>query len=107
MMIDLMKVLRNVFVVQTTVPTGGVTMRCGAGQVRHLLCVVLWSRERVSSDVIRSRTCRKAVNAVKVTRPTETFRSVEDGMWRWTYSTDVVCSALAVTAWAGLRILRI
>ena len=28
-----------------------VTKQCGVGQVRYLLCVVLWSRERVSSDV--------------------------------------------------------
>ena len=34
------------------------------------------------------------MNVVKVTNTTETFRNVEDGMWRWTYSTDVVCSAL-------------
>ena len=43
----------------------------------------------VSSDVIRSRTCRKAVNAVKVKSTTEEFRNVEDGMWRWTHSTVV------------------
>ena len=49
--------------------------------------------KRVCFDVIRSRTCRKAMNALKVTNATETFRNVEDGMWRWTYSTDVVCSA--------------
>ena len=45
--------------------------------------------------MIRSRTCRKAVDAVKATSTTETFRNVEDGMWRLTYSTDVVCSALS------------
>ena len=96
MMINLMKVLRNVFVVQTTVPTGLSQKKCGVGQVRYVLCVVLWSRERVSSDLIRSRTCKK----VKETGTTETFRNVEDGMWRWTYSTDVVCSALSCN---GLR----
>ena len=69
--------------------------QCGVGQIRYLLCVVLLSRERVSSDVIRSRTCRKAVNAVKVTSTTETFRNVEDGMWRRMCSTYVVCSALS------------
>ena len=52
----------------------------------------------VSSDEIRLRMCRKAVNEVKVTSTTETFRNVEDGMWRWTFSTNVVCSALATTA---------
>ena len=80
MMINLMKVLRNVFVVKTTVLTRCVTKQRRVGQVRYLLCLVLWSLERVSSDVIRSRTCKKAVNAVKVTGATETFRNVEDGM---------------------------
>ena len=80
---------------------GGVTKQCGVGQVRYLLCVVLWSRERVSSDLIRSRTCRKAVDALKVTSTTETFRNVEDGMWRWMYSTDVVCSALSCNGLSG------
>ena len=55
----------------------------------------------MSSDVIRSRTCRKAVNAVKVTSTTEIFRNVEDGMWRWTYSIDVVCSALSCDGLSG------
>ena len=70
--------------------------QCNVGDVRYLLCVVLWSRERVSSYVIRSRTCRKTVNAVRVTGTTETFRNVEGGMWRWTCSTDVVCSDLSL-----------
>ena len=41
----------------------------------------------VSSDKMRLKMCRKAVS-----------RNVGDGIWRWTYSTDVVCSALASTA---------
>ena len=57
----------------------------------------------VNSDEIRLRMCRKAVNAVKVTSTAETFRNVEDGMWRWTYSTDVVCSVLSCN-WLVLRI---
>ena len=72
MMINLMKVLRNVFVVHTTVATGVSQKQRGVGKVRYLLCVVLWSRERVSSDVIRSRTCRTAVNK-KATSTTERF----------------------------------
>ena len=51
--------------------------------------------------MIRSRTCRKADNAVKATRTTETFRNVEDGMWRWTYSIGVVCSALRCNGLSG------
>ena len=31
----------------------------------------------------------------------DTFRNVEDGMWRWTYSTDVVCSALSCDGLSG------
>ena len=42
----------------------------------------------VSSDEIRLSMRRKAVKEVKA------YRNVEDGMWRWTCSTDVVCSAL-------------
>ena len=68
--------------VQTT--TGSVTKQCGVGKVRQLLCVVLWSQERVSSDVIRSRTCRKAVNAVKATSTTETFSKRR----RWNVAKD-------------------
>ena len=75
----------------------GLTKQCGVGQVRQLMCVVLWSRERASSDVIRP----KAVNAVKVTSTTETFRNFEDGMWRWTYFTDVVCSAFSCNGLSG------
>ena len=41
------------------------------------------------------------MNAVKVTGSTETFRNVEDGMWRWTYSTDVNCSALSCNGLSG------
>ena len=41
------------------------------------------------------------MNAVKVTSTTDTFRNVEDGMWRWTYSTDVVCSALICNGLSG------
>ena len=41
------------------------------------------------------------MNAVKVTSTTETFRNVEDGMWRWTYSTDVVCTALSCYGLSG------
>ena len=37
----------------------------------------------------------------EVTNTTETFRNFEDGMWRWTYSTDVVCSALSCKGWAA------
>ena len=81
---------------------GSVTKQCGMGQVRQLLCVVLWSQERVSSDVIRSRTCRKAVNAVKATSTTETFRNVEDGMWRRTDSIDFVYSALSCNGLSGV-----
>ena len=80
---------------------GSVTKQCGVGQVRQLLCVVLRSQERVSSDVIRSGTCRKAVNALKGTSTLETFRNVEDGMWRWTCSTDVVCGGLSCNGLSG------
>ena len=45
---------------------------------RHLHCLMLWTQERVSSGVIRSRTCRKEVNAVKVTSTAQTFRNVEE-----------------------------
>ena len=79
----------------------GVTKQCGVGQVRQLLCVVLCSQERVSSDVIRSRTCRKEVNAVKATSTTETFRNVEDGIRRLAYSIDVVRSALICHGLSG------
>ena len=74
MMINLIKVLRGVFVVQTTVPTGV-------------------SQSSAVRGALVTRTCRKEVNAVKVTGTTETFRNIKDGTWRWTCSTDVVCSA--------------
>ena len=45
--------------------------------------------------------CRKTVNEVKVTNSTGTFRNVEDGMWRWTYSTDDVYSALSCNGLSG------
>ena len=80
---------------------GSVTKQCGVGQVRQLLCVVHWSQERVSFDLIRSGTCRKAVNAVKGTSTTEAFRNVEDGTRRPTYSTGVVCSALSCNGLSG------
>ena len=41
------------------------------------------------------------MNAVKETGTTETFRNVEDGMWRWTCSIDVVCSALSCNGLSG------
>ena len=41
------------------------------------------------------------MNAVKVTSTAETFRNVEDGMCRWTYSIDVVCSALSCDGVSG------
>ena len=41
------------------------------------------------------------MNAVKVTSTTETFPNVEDGMWRWTYSTYVVCRALSCNGLSG------
>ena len=52
--------------------------------------------------MIRSRTCRKAVNAVKATSTTETFRNVEDGMWRRTDFIDVVYSALSCNGLSGV-----
>ena len=41
------------------------------------------------------------MNAVKVTGTTETLRNVGDGMWRWTYSTDFVSSALSCNGLSG------
>ena len=35
-----------------------------------------------------------------------TSRNVEDGMWRWTYSTDVVCSALSCNGFSRMSCLQ-
>ena len=79
-------VLRNMFLMQVTVD------KCDINRVRcfdHR-----YERKRTR----KHKTADIANEGNESENTKETFRNVQNGMWRWTYATDVTCSALATAA---------
>ena len=85
MMIDLVKMLRNVFLMQATLDKFDIyCVRCFDHKYD-------WRRTRKHKTASIGNESRESEST------TVTSRNVEDGMTRWTYSADVTCSALATT----------